>query len=144
MPESPERLLPRLCESGYTTNTAKLTLTTAGGLAEADADRHVAAYFARLADEATTPDPLPQPLLGIRRREHAYEQLQAKLRGDDCPASAFSVGRQLLNDIDNAWLKIDALREKKGRDRCVPAEQAAAQAAEAQRQDAKNWEHLGL
>src|SRR5687768_55971 len=98
MPESPAQKARRYKESGFTDSTTTLSLAAAGQ-SEADAARALEDCHAALADEATRADPLPQLLLGIRRREHAYEQLQTKLRGDDCPASAFAVGRQMLNDI---------------------------------------------
>jgi hypothetical protein len=134
----------RFLYSGNSPQSLHATLTIGKRLSPEEAAKVTEDIYADLADDVTKLDVLLQLGLNFRQREHAIEELSARLKKDDAPASSFNTHRLYLNDQVKVLQIINETREKQERNRCVPAEQKAQQEEERRESDERLFQHRGM
>src|SRR5215218_9941953 len=111
MAETNRTKLRRLRTRCVTDESIGITFATAGQLTEEEVRAELRQHDDDLAEQASTYDVLSGVMLNLQRREWFMEQMQGKLRAEDCPVSGYSTFRNLLADQHKGLMDLHAHRQ---------------------------------
>jgi hypothetical protein len=140
----PRQATRRMKERGYTDDAVDLNLEKIHNLPPDLRQATLKDFYTTLADDATRCDILVELRLNIVQRSAAIEEITPTCQREDAPASAHNTRRLLLKDQLAALDILDQKRKAADRDRCVPAEKEAADKAQAQAEEEREWKHMGM
>ncbi|HQR09378.1 MAG TPA: hypothetical protein PLN21_21330 [Gemmatales bacterium] len=124
-PESRHEQIRRMRRTGLSSQTIYTTATQLWDLPPSEARKEQRKALSHLVMEATSFDILGELMLKYRQQEHTLDIMSRELRKDDLKASFFNTHRKLLKDSCNTLLVMHEMRDKTGRNHCIPIEEKA-------------------